>query len=155
MVNRHAAQGWELRLADAASFAKFVRSLTPAKQRTLEASIDKILLVHGFELVDGDLVKNLGGGLYEFRVGPTTTRIMNKAGLESKIPHQKIVIRVFVSFEADRMIVLLGSYDKGANDSKSKQQSEIAKARQILKAWKSSGNYELNVIKSRAERRPT
>ena len=155
MVNRHAAQGWELRLADAASFAKFVRSLTPAKQRTLEASIDKIMLVHGFELVDGDLVKNLGGGLYEFRVGPTTTRIMNKAGLESKIPHQKIVIRVFVSFEADRMIVLLGSYDKGANDSKSKQQSEIAKARQILKAWKSSGNYELNVIKSRAERRPT
>ena len=155
MVNRHAAQGWELRLADAASFAKFVRSLTPAKQRTLEASIDKILLVHGFELVDGDLVKNLGGGLYEFRVGPTTTRMINKAGLESKIPHQKIVIRVFVSFEADRMIVLLGSYDKGANDSKSKQQSEIAKARQILKAWKSSGNYELNVIKSRAERRPT
>lgn len=154
MVNRHSAQGWELRLADAASFAKIVKSLTPAKQRTLETSIDKILLVHGFELVDGDLVKNLGGGLYEFRVGPTTTRMMNKAGLESKIPHQKIVIRVFVSFEADRMIVLLGSYDKGANDSKSKQQSEIAKARQILKAWKSSGNYELNIIKSRAERRP-
>ena len=155
MVNRDSAQGWELHLADAASFAKFVKSLTPAKQRTLEASIDKILLVHGFEVVDGDLVKNLGGGLYEFRVGPNTTRMMNKAGLESKIPHQKIVIRVFVSFEADRIVVLLGSYDKGASDSKSKQQSEIAKARHLLKAWKSSGNYELNVIKLSAERRPT
>ena len=155
MVNRDSAQGWELHLADAASFAKFVKSLTPAKQRTLEASIDKILLVHGFELVDGDLVKNLGGGLYEFRVGPNTTRMMNKAGLESKIPHQKIVIRVFVSFEVDRIVVLLGSYDKGANDSKSKQQSEIAKARQLLKDWKIRSNYELNVIKLSAERRPT
>lgn len=65
------------------------------------------------------------------------------------------MIRVFVSFEVDRIVVLLGSYDKGANDSKSKQQSEIAKARQLLKDWKIRGNYELNVIKLSAERRPT
>jgi hypothetical protein len=155
MVTLDSSPAWELRLADATGFAKFVKSLTPIKQRTLEASIDKILLVHGFELVDGDLVKPLGGGLYEYRVGPTTTRMMNKAGLESRIPHQKIVIRVFMAFEADRIVVLLASYDKGANDSKSKQQSEIAKARQLLKEWKSSGNYELNVIKLSAGRWPT
>jgi putative component of toxin-antitoxin plasmid stabilization module len=124
---------WELLLVDTSNFSKFVRSLSPVKQRTLEASIDKILLVHGFRLIDGDLIKNLGGGLYEYRVGPTSTRMMNKAGEGTKVTHQKIALRVFLAFEANRLIVLLGSYDKGANDSKSKQQSEITKARRLLK----------------------
>jgi hypothetical protein len=139
MAKAEISTTWELRLADASSFARFVKSLTPIKQRTLEASLDKILLVHGLELVDGDLIKNLGGGLYEFRVGPTTTRMMNKAGEGSKETHQKIALRVFLSFEGIRLIVLLGSYDKGANDSKSKQQSEIAQARRVLRARQDNG----------------
>ncbi len=127
---------WELHLADVSGFTRFVKSLTPIKQRTLEASIDKILLIHGLELVDGDLIKNLGGGLYEFRVGPTTTRMMNRAGNSDMDTHQKIALRVFLSFEGNRLIVILGSYDKGANDSKSRQQSAIAQSRRLLKAWR-------------------
>jgi hypothetical protein len=126
---------WDIVLPDASGFSKFVKSLSPAKQRTLEVSIDKILLVHGTDLIDGDLIKTLGGGVYEYRVGPNTTRMMNKALESAVVPHQKIALRVFLSFERNRVIVLLGSYDKGAHDSKSKQQSEIKKARRILGAW--------------------
>lgn len=136
MAKSEISTTWELRLADVSGFARFVKSLTPIKQRTLEASIDKILLIHGLELVDGDLIKNLGGGLYEYRVGPTTTRMMNKAGESGKETHQKIALRVFLSFEGSRLIVILGSYDKGANDSKSRQQSEIAQSRRLLRSWR-------------------
>jgi hypothetical protein len=138
MAKAEISATWELRLADATGFARFVKSLTPIKQRTLEASIDKILLIHGLELVDGDLIKNLGGGLYEYRVGPTTTRMMKRAGEGGKDVHQKIALRVFLSFEGSRLITILGSYDKGANDSKSKQQSAIANSRRLLRVWRGS-----------------
>ena len=134
------APSWELHLADQSSFARFVKSLTPVKQRTLEVSIDKILLVHGSDLVDGDLIKILGGSLYEYRVAPTSTRIMKNAGDQGNTPHSKVVIRVFLTFEVGQVIVLLGAYDKGANDSKTKQQAEIEKARSLLKSWKTASN---------------
>ena len=140
MTRIGASPSWELHLVDPSGFARFVKSLSPVKQKTLEASIDKILLVHGTDLIDGDLIKSLGGSLYEFRVGPTSTRMLNKAGEEGKTPHQKIAIRVFLTFETNQVIVLLGSYDKGANDSKSKQQSEIEIARSLLKFWKITSN---------------
>jgi hypothetical protein len=139
MAKAEISATWELRLADTTGFARFVKSLPPpVKQRTLEASIDKILLIHGPELVDGDLIKNLGGGLYEYRVGPTTTRMMKRAGEGGTDVHQKIALRVFLSFEGSRLITILGSYDKGANDSKSKQQSAIANSRRLLRAWRGS-----------------
>jgi hypothetical protein len=63
MAKAEISTTWELRLADVSGFARFVKSLTPIKQRTLEASIDKILLIHGLELVDGEVVEK-----YEFNV---------------------------------------------------------------------------------------
>jgi hypothetical protein len=140
MENREIQELWELRLADSSQFARFVKSLTPVKQRTLEASIDKILLRHGSDLIDGDLIKSFGGSLYEFRVGPTSTRMLNKAGEGDKTPHQKLALRVFLTFEMNNVIVLLGCYDKAASDSKSRQQSEISKARKLMKTWNDARN---------------
>ena len=105
-----------------------------------EAPIDKILLRHGSDLTDGDLIKSLGGSLHEFRVGPTSTRMLNKAGEGGKTTHQRLALRVFLTFEANKVIVLLGCYDKGASDSKSRQQSEISKARKLLKIWNDARN---------------
>jgi hypothetical protein len=57
MAKAEISTTWELRLADVSGFSRFVKSLTPIKQRTLEASIDKILLIHGLELVDGEVIE--------------------------------------------------------------------------------------------------
>lgn len=50
--------------------------------------------------------------------------------------HQKILLRVFMSFHGKKLVLLLHGYDKGKNDSKKKQQEEIEIARRRLRAWK-------------------
>ena len=47
-----------------------------------------------------------------------------------------ILLRVFVAFEGEKLIVLLGAYNKGKNDKQSFQQTQIEIARKRLRDWK-------------------
>ena len=46
-----------------------------------------------------------------------------------------ILLRVFVHFHGERVILLLSGYDKGDDPSERRQQLEIADARRHLTAW--------------------
>jgi len=48
----------------------------------------------------------------------------------------KILLRVFCHAHGDRIILLLGGYDKGERPAPRQQQEQIAVARLRLKAWK-------------------
>jgi ribosome-binding protein aMBF1 (putative translation factor) len=48
---------------------------------------------------------------------------------------EKILLRVFVYFHGDRVILLLSGYDKGDDPSERKQQKEIQEARKYLTEW--------------------
>ena len=55
-------------------------------------------------------------------------------GLEGGV--EAILPRIFVVFEREKLIVLLGAYDKGKNDKQGFQQAQIEIARKRLWDWK-------------------
>ena len=48
----------------------------------------------------------------------------------------KILLRVFCHAHGDRIVLLLGGYDKGERPSPRHQQAQIELAKARLKAWK-------------------
>lgn len=53
-----------------------------------------------------------------------------------KLPPEEILLRVFCHAYGDRIVLLLGGYDKGEDPSKKRQNEEIEEARARLKRWK-------------------
>lgn len=76
-------------------------------------AIERRLAVYGVDVCSDHWGRNLGGGLYELRA--------RRRGL---------LLRVFFAVERDRVVLLLGGYDKGAQPKR--QRAEIAQARRCL-----------------------
>ena len=51
---------------------------------------------------------------------------------------EKILLRVFFCTAGRKIILLLSAYDKGRDDSESRQQREIARARNLLARYRAS-----------------
>jgi hypothetical protein len=49
---------------------------------------------------------------------------------------ERILLRVFVHFHGDRVVLLLGGYDKGRYPKSRRQQREIREARRLLAQFK-------------------
>ena len=123
-------------------FVRFVESLSDFKFVALDAAIDRVLARRGLDLVRTEWLKALGGGLHEFRVRHTAREIAQMfggAGPSSASSHERVLLRVFVHFYGDRMVLLLGGYDKGRHSGAKKQQQEIARARRSLAQFKARG----------------
>jgi hypothetical protein len=78
--------------------------------------------------------KQLGGGLFEFRL----RRDHSAPAVRGMDPAEgpRILLRVFCHAFGDRVILLLGGYDKGASPSPRRQHEEIAVARRRLEDWR-------------------
>jgi hypothetical protein len=48
------------------------------------------------------------------------------------------LLRLFVHFHGNKVVLLLHGYDKGGNDSPRQQNKEIQEARKRLAAWRAS-----------------
>ncbi|HEU4385583.1 MAG TPA: hypothetical protein VFR85_19010 [Anaeromyxobacteraceae bacterium] len=75
--------------------------------------------------------KQLGGALFEFRLRRNLRERAPSAG--GKI--ERILLRVFCHAHGDRVILLVGGYDKGEHPSPRRQNAEIELARARLKDW--------------------
>jgi putative component of toxin-antitoxin plasmid stabilization module len=77
--------------------------------------------------------KQLGEGLFEFRLRHDAGEILRSLRKPARDEPQseRILLRVFCHAHGDRLVLLLGGYDKGADSSK-RQQREIAEARRRL-----------------------
>ena len=84
-------------------------------------------------MVGSDFGKNLGGGLYEFRVDQDAEQILRKTGRHPKRePDEgKILLRLFFHAHGNRLILLLAGYDKAEHTSKAYQNKEIEAARKV------------------------
>jgi len=69
--------------------------------------------------------KQLGKGLFEFRL----RRSVEQVG-------ERILLRVFCHAYGNKVVLLLGGYDKGADSSARRQGDEIAVARRRLADWR-------------------
>jgi hypothetical protein len=80
--------------------------------------------------------KHLGKGLFEFRIRHDEAVIRGKAGQDSAGKRTEVLLRIFCHAYGDRIVMLLGGYDKGAAPSKKRQDREIEKARERLRSFR-------------------
>jgi hypothetical protein len=121
---------------------KWIDGLSGQKAQAVVVGLQEVLAVNGIELASSAWLKSLGTGLYEFRIRHSASEIqamykVANRGLGGGA--EAILLRIFVAFEGEKLIVLLGAYDKGKNDKRGFQQSQIEIARKRLRDWKRRG----------------
>jgi phage-related protein len=112
--------------------------LTPTQRRAMGVAMSEILQVEGVGVCRTAYGKQLGGGLFEFRLRHDAAEILRSVG---KTPRpetgsERILLRVFCHAHGDRIVLLLGGYDKGADPSSKRQRREIETARKRLADFK-------------------
>lgn len=120
-------------------FERFVNDLSDFKFVALDTAIELVLSVRGIDLVRTEWLKALGGGLHEFRVRHDADEVARMFGgepTEVDAPWEKVLLRVFVHFYGNKVVLLLGGYDKGEDPKERRQQREIAGARRLLVQFK-------------------
>ena len=120
-------------------FSVFADELEDFEWVALDAALRAVLAVRGLDLVRTEWLKSLGQGLHEFRIRHDADEIANMFEGGPRVergPRRVILLRVFVHFHGDRVILLLSGYDKGDDPSERRQQREIADARRHLTAWR-------------------
>ena len=118
---------------------RWLDNLTEQKFAAYDAAVTHVLRNKGMQLLGSPWMKNISMGLYEFHIRHSARQIMNmyaNAGEPAPAKAEAILLRVFVSFHGDRIVLLLHGYDKGVDDSAKKQNKEIKEAQRRLKAWK-------------------
>lgn len=119
----------------------WMSSLGETEFEALATAIEEVLEKDGIELASTPWLKALGEGLHEFRVrhdASTIKALYTDSGAEEPTKPAKILLRLFVHFHGDKVILLLHGYDKGRDDSPRRQNREIEEARKRLRAWRAA-----------------
>ena len=118
---------------------EWLRSLSDAKRRAVGAGLDVVVGELGPAIVGTKYGKQLGRGLLEFRLAEISENVLGAAGRKARpIPAdrgERILLRVFLHCYGDRIVLLLGGYDKGDDPKGRRQQAEIDTARARLADW--------------------
>lgn len=104
--------------------------LTLAKRQALGYAMQMVLQELGVAVCGTEYGKQLGGGLFEFRLR-SDLRNRVRPGEEAG----RFLFRVFCHAHGDRLILLLAAYDKGEDPSRRRQNAEITLARARLRDW--------------------
>jgi phage-related protein len=118
---------------------KWIDGLSDQKSEAVVVALQEVLVVNGINLSSSAWLKSMGKGLYEFRIRHSASEIQamyKVANKGSVCGAEAILLRVFVAFEGEKIIVLLGAYDKGKNDKQGFQHAQIEIARKRLQDWK-------------------
>jgi phage-related protein len=120
----------------------WLEALPDTKRLAMSAAIELILERDGMSLAGRPWLKPLGQGLYEFRVRHSADEVAgmySATGARTSSPTHAILLRLFVHFHGDHVILLLHGYDKSRDSSKTRQRREIEVARKRLREWRLSG----------------
>jgi len=89
------------------------------ERRVLGTAMREILQQQGVGVCGTPFGRQLGGGLFEFR-----------------LRESELLLRVFCHAYGERIVLLVRGYDKGADPSAKRQTREIAEARRRLARWR-------------------
>jgi phage-related protein len=95
--------------------------LSVRQRRALGYALFRLLQQYGAGVCETEFGRHLGGGLFEFRLR-----------LSARKDGETAVLRVFCHAAGDRVVLLLGAYDKGRDPTRRRQDREIEVARQRL-----------------------
>lgn len=139
----------------------FIEDLATPKKLAIQAALINILARQGPDVCETEFGKPLRDGLYEFRLRHSESEILTRVrpDLAAKIAQagsatEKILLRVFFHPYGDKILLLIGGYDKGENPSKRRESAEIHEARKLLKRWKEQHPEARNEGQGRRQRPP-
>ena len=115
---------------------EWLQSLDSAKRAAAIAAIEVLLTDLGLDVCGTEHGKQLGAGLFEFRIRHDESVIRGNAGETNTGKRGEVLLRIFCHAHGQKIVLLLGGYDKGAAPSKRRQDREIETARQRLRAFK-------------------
>jgi hypothetical protein len=98
--------------------------LSTRQRRALGYALYRLLQRYGVAICDTEFGRQLGGGLFEFRLR-----------LNAHTDGEAALLRVFCHADSKRVILLLGGYDKGKHSSRRRQDREILVARRHLSEY--------------------
>jgi len=120
----------------------FIEHLSEAKAAALRSALVFILARQGPNVCETEFGKALKGGLFEFRLRHNESAILARVRTDLAIKvadataeDGKILLRVFFHPFGDKILLLIGGYDKGKQPKKSYQDQQIRQARAELKKW--------------------
>lgn len=139
---------WELEFYEAVNGQRpceeFIESLPPTARRSLMWALVLILGRQGVDVCGTEFGKQLGGGLFEFRLRHDESEILRRVrpdladNLAGVTGGTALTLRVFCHAYGNKVVLLLGGYDKGRDPSRGRQQREIREARKALERFKAS-----------------
>jgi len=110
--------------------------LSRMQRLVVGTAMREILEEEGINVCGTGFGRQLGGGLFEFRVGGKLSDFVESFE-GTRLPDEKILVRVFCHAHGDKLVLLLAAYDKLAQPSKAHQNQQIELARKRLRAWSS------------------
>lgn len=120
----------------------FLEELSPVARRLLGAAMDAVLQRDGVGVCDTEFGKQLGGGIFEFRVKGNPQAVIDeersRRGKQPKKidpPAEAVLLRVFCHAYCGKVVLLLGGYDKASDPSPKRQNKEIETARARLRMF--------------------
>lgn len=114
----------------------WIRKLTAVKKRAAGAAMEQVLQHQGVGVCDdGSWGKQLGDGVFEFRVMRVVNWSVTQRGKKVK-KSEKVSLRIFCHAYGQKKILVLSGYDKGRHPESSRQQKEIEKAKRFQRDWK-------------------
>lgn len=138
-------QSWSVEVFDGGNFARFYKRLNEAERAVTDAAIEHVLAPIGIDICVTEWGKNLGRGLYELRIRRDIETILREHGsaqsvaeVPTRLRKKRVLIRVYCTFHGDKIVLLLGGYNKLRSPSRKQEQKEIRAARAALAAWKSA-----------------
>lgn len=126
---------------------EWLQSLDSAKRAAAIAAIEFYLAEFGQDICATEHGKHLGKGLFEFRIRHDESVIRGKSGVEGGKKHNDVLLRIFCHAYGERIILMLGGYDKGSAPSAKRQDREIETARARLRS------FQLRLKRERAAKR--
>ena len=117
---------------------RWLDDLSEQKFAAYDSAINHVLKAQGIDLLGSPWLIGISKGLYEFRIRHSARQINSmyaNAGESASADTEDILLRVFVTFYGDKIVLLLHGYDKGADVSEKRQTREIREAERRLRAW--------------------
>lgn len=120
-------------------FDNFFGDLSAVEKAALLQGIRRVLAYEGTDVTKSEWGKNLGQGLYEFRVRRRAEEIesmfQERVGPDIALPgaSESVLLRAYFYPHGDKLILLLSGFDKGARPKD--EDAQIAYARLLLKEF--------------------
>jgi len=115
-------------------FREWLLKLDRDKRAAVIAAIEVHLEARGLDVCATEHGKQLGDGLFELRIRHDEAVTRGQRGDGAR--RGDILLRIFCHAHGNKVVVLLGGYDKRKTPAARKQAREIEKARRALRAFR-------------------